>query len=490
MHRMSRPRRVGRSAAAFLALSCLVALGGPSGCERKAPRPDILLVTIDTLRADHCSAYGYPVRTTPEMEALAAEGLLFQTAYAESATTGPSHAVLLTGRHFRTSGVFKNGEPMPEESVTIPETLAANGYATAGFVSSFPLRARFGFAQGFEIFDDEFTPSEASLGRRKEGEQAHDRLAEATVSHVEKWLDQRQDQRPLFLWVHLVDPHYPYRSPEKFQGSWPVDTDPLARRYDAEVRYSDKQFGRLRDLFRTKTPGHEDLVLLTSDHGEGLGDHGWMSHGINLYEEAVRVPLVASWPGRLPEGEVVTEPVAILDVKAGILDLLDIEPTVPLHGPSLFGSLDADRAVFLQRRNYKTNEVRGVVVGGEMTAVVHRGEKFISAPDEHRRELYDLPSDPHELADLLLPPDQAAAARPGRGRTVAEKAIAAKTPPAADAETRPAAPRPPRERSEATAHSLDGDLARWREANPLPERGETPIDKEALKALRSLGYVE
>lgn len=443
-----------RSLFGFLLVSAVFLLAG--GCQRPAPRPDILVVTIDTLRADHCSTYGYPVPTTPVLTELAGKGMLFRTAYAEAATTAPSHAVLFTGRHFRNLGVYKNGEPLADEFETLAETLSAQGYATAAFVSSFPLRSRFGFAQGFEIFDDEFTPAEASIGRQG-GENAHDRRADVTAARAIGWLQARKDSRPLFVWVHFVDPHYPYRSPERFQAKWPANTKSEIRRYDGEIRFADKHLGKVVDAFGASSARGAPLVVVTSDHGEGLGQHGWMSHGINLYEEAVRVPLVASWPGHFEQGRVADEPVGIVDVVPTILEALALPLPPDLDGRSLLGPLDPDRPIFLQRRSYASREVRGVFVAGPMTAIVKGGTKYLETPLEEREELYDLVEDPAELRNLLS------------GASDAGETEARSLPP--------------------PAHALAGELAEWRTRHAgRAENAE--VDEESRRALRALGYVD
>lgn len=453
----------------MLAASALLAMVGLiGGCPSPPSRPDVVLVTIDTLRADHCSAYGYPVETTPQLDALASRGLLFRRAYAESSTTAPSHAVLLTGRHFRTLGVRRNGHAIPPDALTLAEALAEEGYATAAFISSFPLLSRFGFSQGFELYYDKLVMDEASLGRRKPGSEPHDRLAGATLAHVQNWFEKRSDDRPLFLWVHFVDPHAPYRAPEKFQARWPEGTKPGVQRYDAEVRYADRQLGRLLELVARHTPDREDLVVVTSDHGEGLGDHGVGAHGVNLHEEAVRVPLVASWPGHLQAGRVVEEPVALVDVARGILGLVGVEADGFAHGRDLFGALDPDRPIFLQRRDYRSGQVKGHRVSGPMNAVVQGDSKLIVAPDEARRELYDLQADPGELDDLLstrASPEEGGPAAGGAGRKAVPQA-------AKDA-----------------AGALEGTLGQWQQAFPSDE-SDQPLDKETIKALRSLGYVD
>jgi len=440
-------------------IPALVVACALAGCSRPAPRPNVLLVTIDTLRADHCSAYGYPVATTPVLDALAAAGTRYSTAYSVCATTAPSHASLLAGSSFRTLGVSRNGSSLPHSAVTVGEVLASSGYATAAFVSSYPLRSRFGFSQGFEAFDDNFAISGTSLGRRSDPV-AHDRLAAATFARFQSWIGHRRDTRPLFVWVHFVDPHFPYRAPEPFDAEWPDGVSNDVRHYDAEVHYADKQLGRVIEEFDKHSP--DSLVIVTSDHGEGLGDHGWLSHGINLYEEAVRVPLVMRWKGRVAAGQVMSQPVSLIDIAPTILEAAQIKKVPPsFEGHTLLGSLDPDRAIFMQRRGYQGKELNNTDVQGEMTAVVRDGAKYIHAPDERRREFYQLSIDPHEANNLLASPQAAGAA----SAAAAEAAFAA-------------------------AKGHDDQLTAWRDAHPEPESPATPLDKKDVKALRSLGYVD
>lgn len=470
----ARPRAGGRSrrrrSRALVALAGVAVLA-LAGCRTGPPRPDVLLVTIDTLRADRCSAYGYEVPTTPNLDRLAQSGVLYLRAYAESSTTAPSHAVLMTGRHFRTLGVTRNGSIVPEDAVMLAEAMHGAGYATAAFVSSFPVMTKFGFAQGFEEYDDRFTSEDASLGRRSLAE-PHDRLGAATLARAEAWLAARKDPRPLFAWVHFVDPHAPYRAPERFRAKWPDDAKPADLRYDAEVHYADKQLGKLLEAFERLTPDREDFVIVTSDHGEGLGDHGWQSHGVNLHEEAVRVPLVARWPSALDSGRVVEDPVALVDIAPGILRLLGIEGPTFAHGREMFGRTDPARRVFLQRRDYRSTKEKGRKIAGPMTAVVESGAKLILAPEEDRRELYDLVGDPAELHDLL------------GGAANAGGAGAASGGDDAGAAARTAPPE-----HEGRARALEESLDRWMQA--VPAAGEdAALDEETLKALRSLGYVD
>lgn len=451
------------------------ALLAATGCLRERHRPDVVVVTIDTLRRDHCSLYGYSVPTTPNLDALAGGGVRFDRAYAESATTAPSHAVLMTGRHFRGTGVTQNGAAISSDDVTLAEALRDGGYQTAAFVSSFPLLTRFGFSQGFETYDDHFEMEQASIGRRKVVSFAHDRYAGATLERAQNWLGTNPVDKPLFLWVHYVDPHAPYKAPEQFEGDWPAGTPMPVQRYDAEVHYADDQLGRLLAMLDARRPGRERLVIVTSDHGEGLGDHGWQSHGINLYEEVMRVPLVVRWDGHFQAGTAVEEPVGLVDVAPSILGLLGIDAPTFADGKDLF-SVRNDRMIFLQRRYYHSAKEKGVRVDGEMTAIVQAGSKFMLAPGEGRRELYDLTEDPGELINLL------GGAGPARVKKRSKNGSAA-SPPVAPAP-------PPTAAHEALGHKLDKALENWRREHPALRTKGARLDQDAVKALRSLGYVE
>ncbi len=437
--------------AAFVALF-------PACTKRAAEKtaPNILLVTIDTLRVDRCSAFGYEVPTTPVMEKLAATGVKFTKAYAPTSTTAPSHAALLTSKHPRSLGVLKNGEALAAEDLTLAEYLYAEGYRTAAFVSSLPVKARYGFGQGFDHYDDSFILATASMGRRK-GRIAHDRIGAATVDALEDYLDASQDSRPLFVWLHLVDPHAPYRAPVPLRARWPRGTRGALRRYDAEVHYADSQLGRALDAMSAIEREAGTIVVVTSDHGEGLGDHGWVSHGINLYEEAVRVPLVMRWPHMDPSGVQRDDPVTLIDIAPTIVSLLGKEIPADFDGLDVRGEVSAERPIFMQRREFRSKKVRKRRVAGSMYAVVRAGRKYINAPQENGEELYDLTADPGELNNL-------ATSSPGSPGGVAAGLYAKEL--------------------------LAAIVEQWRERFALRQREHAPLSKAELKALRALGYVD
>jgi arylsulfatase A-like enzyme len=418
-----------------------------ASCTRPAePRPDILLVTIDTLRADHTSVYGYPVDTTPNLARLAEEGVVFRVAYSPTSTTGPSHFTLLSSNHPRSKGVLKNGQKVADDALMLPEALREHGYTTAAFVSSLPVRSRFGFDQGFQFFDENFRSDDASIGRQK-AKVPHDRRADATARGFLSWMERRDPEERLFAWVHFVDPHAPYKAPEPFKARWPRGTKGYIRRYDGEIRFADRWLREVVDAMRARSTPDGTLIVVTSDHGEGLGDHDWMAHGVNLYEEAVRVPLVASWPGHLPAGTDVTDMVSLIDVAPGIVGLLGIEKPSGWAGESLFARPAGERPVFLQRRAYASRKEKGRKIRGELFGVVSGGHKLLIAEEEDRLELFDLAEDPREL-------DNRAPAQPG---AVSER----------------------RQR-----------IVDWQRDFPVPDHEPEGPSKEDMEALRSLGYVD
>ncbi len=397
-------------------------------------RPNVLLITIDTLRADHVSAYGCARRTTPHLDALAAQGALFEVAYAPAATTGPSHATLFTSLYPARHGVLTNGVPFACTEPALSEVLTGKGYDTAAVVSSFVLSRRFAWNRGFAHFDDSFTRADASVvtetweGVPVEGGALDQRANRATDKAI-AWLAGRPaGGRPFFLWVHYFDPHTPYDPPAADLAAFPGDDrDPLQaaiRRYDGEIHFADREIGRLLGFLAARPEGGNLLVVIAGDHGEGLMDHGHVHHGLSLYEEDTRVPLIVRFPGRVKAGVHVGEPVELLDVAPTILDLLGVDArALPAEGRSLTPLLTGRpgwiaRDVFLQRRTFPAGandnwfappwlpRPPGHPIVGGMFAVRSGRWKYIEAPQAGTRELYDLATDPTERHNL-------ATARPG-----------------------------------------------------------------------------
>ena len=295
-----------------------------------APRPNLLLVTIDTLRADRLGAYGYEAPTSPNFDRLAETGALFEIAYAPMGATSPSHATLFTSRSPLAHGLVRNGFPLAAGERLLSEVLRDSGYQTAGFVSAYPVGRKLGFARGFEHFDDDFSAGTDSFrhdpsdsGGDAEEEQSwegesldggFDRGGAATVDAALRWLGEPHS-KPVFLWVHLFDPHRPYAPPQRFASLFTKPNQPRRERnsalYDAEIRGVDEELERLTSAFERLF--EDTLLVIAADHGEALWQHGFRAHGHTLYEEELRVPLLFRWPERIAPGRI-RQPAHLIDI--------------------------------------------------------------------------------------------------------------------------------------------------------------------------------
>ncbi len=395
---------------------------GELACKSPEVAPNVILITIDTIRTDHCSTYGYERVTTPTLSRVAEAGVLFRNAYAPMATTGPSHATMLTSLYPRTHGLEKNGLFLDPRVQTLPENLKDAGYRTAAVVSSFPLARKFGFDQGFDQYDDAFEGHEGDPTRRKwEGmvvEGHFDRDARLTTDKASDWLrSTRQSVEPFFLWVHYFDPHSPYSPAESHRGLFlpgsgddpaPGSLEHTLAMYDAEIRETDDALGRLLRIVGEEGLTDSTVFVIAGDHGEGLMQHGHMEHGVHLFEEAVRVPLVISWPARLPVGIEIDEPVELLDLMPTLLEITGLAGNTAIQqGQSLVGVMtgrrkaDSDRPIFLERRRYKPRRVGGQFVQGRKLGIRIGSWKYIQANEEGTRELFDLTTDPSEITNVF-----------------------------------------------------------------------------------------
>jgi len=382
------PRRA--VAVAGLALAVLAGSRCSSVRDRLAGRGgrpfNLLLISIDTLRADHLGSYGYVPARTPNLDGLAARGLRFTQATTVVPLTLPAHASLMTGTFPGFNGVRDNGGfYLPDDQVTLAETLRGHGYRTGGFVGSFVLDSRWGIGQGFDRYFDDFDLSKYE----GIGMDVVQRRGDEVVGEALKWLGEEKE-KPFFAWVHLYDPHTPYEAPEAFRVGYPATPTGA---YDAEIAWTDSLVGRLLERLAGDGRLERTLVVAVGDHGESLGEHGEQTHGFFIYDATVRIPLIVAGPGVPPRA--VSDQVRIVDVMPTVLELLGVGASPTVQGRSLVAlgrgehlGLLALSETWYPRYHYGWSELRAARDGRY---------KFIEAP---RRELYDVRADPGETMDV------------------------------------------------------------------------------------------
>jgi arylsulfatase A-like enzyme len=424
-----------------------LARAGAAHPEGEPIRPNIVLVTIDTLRADHLSAYGYARRTSPALDALAREGVLFERAFAQSSWTKPSTASLLTGRYPSMHRLYLEKASLAEREVLLPEILREHGYTTAALSGNPWIRPEFGFDQGVEHFYSVraeglahgtlFMNALKSANKLVDvGAMLYNRVKRLVVGHLApterdrrlnaeagRWLA-RQGAKPFFLYLHYMSPHQPYTAPPPFDHAFVPDPratpvtvyprktylffetgDPLPEpkrqdligRYDGAILFADSILGELVETLRHLELLDDTLVIVTSDHGEEFYEHRNWGHGQSLYNELIHVPLVMHWPARLPRERRVARVVRSVDVMPTILDLLDIPPSAPLAGRSLLDVIGDESAPGWDEAYaellFREASVRALIRGDEKVLETVRGGRL-------RRELYDLAGDFDEQRDL------------------------------------------------------------------------------------------
>lgn len=349
---------------------------------------NVVLVTIDTVRADHLSCYGYKSIQTPTLDALAHDGIVFDRAIAQVPLTWPSHTVILTGTYPFQNGVQDfTGQPLAPQFRSVAQAFKEHGYATGAVVSTFVLDRSWGLARGFDFYDDAFSAS--AFAQKDIG--LVDRRAAESVSHAIHWL-QNSSKRPFFFWLHLYDPHSPYDPPE------PYRTQYQSHPYDGEIAYADHELGRLIAWLKQAQLYQHTAIVFLSDHGESLGEHGEDEHGFFVYDSTIHIPLIVKPPARsaLRPGRT-SRPVETTAVTpamlrfAGINDV--IEKQFQSHG--LFGT-DAE----YQNQAYSETFYPFSSFGwSPLHALETSRYQYIDAPTP---ELYDLAADPQEKNNLAL----------------------------------------------------------------------------------------
>lgn len=358
------------------------------------PGASVLLITIDTMRADRLGAYGYDQAETPRIDRLAREGIRFEQVVSPMPLTLPAHTSLMTASSPPQHGVRDNAAfELPAGIKTLAEQLHGSGYASGAFVGAFVLHSRWGLNRGFDHYDNRFDYEQpGGLPGQVE------RRAEAVVNAALAWLREPR-AAPFFAWVHVYDPHSPYTPPEPFAGRF------ASHPYDGEVAYTDAQIGRLLDGMESAGLLEDTLVVVTADHGEGLGDHGEPGHGMFLYDSTLLVPLIIRLPDGASAGRTVAEQVRLIDVAPTILQLVEVAAPDSFVGESLepFFSGDASPRPAYSETYYP----RWHFGWQDLHALRKDGFKYVQAP---REELYDLRSDPGESRNLAdADPTRAAA---------------------------------------------------------------------------------
>jgi arylsulfatase A-like enzyme/Tfp pilus assembly protein PilF len=387
----SRTQRLWIAAAALALLAVPAWLLVRSLTQPRTFRPgaadlNVILVTIDTLRADHVSAYGGDRARTPVLDSLAAAGARFDHCIAQTPLTLPSHTGLLSSTYPLFNQVRDNGGfRAPAELRLVSEVLKERGYATAAFIGAFVLHGKWGLNQGFDTYSDHFDP-----GRYGKILLENEKRADEVLGDARQWLEKRGQGR-FFVWIHLYDPHSPYDPPAPFDGSTPQAA------YRGEVEYTDGELGKFLAFLDEKALLDRSLIVVAADHGEGLGDHNEDGHGMFLYETTVHVPLVIRAP-RPFQRRAVGETVELVDVAPTILDMLEIPVPKPWQGRSLWPLLDGKPEEAAGGSAYSETYYPRFHYGWSQLQSFASGKlKYVLAP---RDELFDLARDPRELLEL------------------------------------------------------------------------------------------
>lgn len=353
----------------------------------RSPRPwNVLLITLDTTRADRLGCYGYGFAKTPVLDRLARQGTLFERAYAPVPLTLPSHASMLTGLYPPEHGLRNNGQAaLPQGLPTLATELQAAGYETGAFVAAFVLDHKFGLQRGFKTYNDDLSLADPGL----DGHHQY-REGSLVIDAALRWLRPRS-RKPFLCWVHLFDPHYPYLTHEDQFG-----TQFQERPYDAELAYVDEQLDRLISTLRESGALEHTLIVVVGDHGESLGEHGELAHSMTVYDATLRVPLLVVDPRASRPGQRVSEPVSLVDLTPTVLDLLGRRPLPTVSGRSLRPVLQGEPLPPLPCYA-ETDEPYHAGHWSPLRALITSQWKYIRSP---RAELYDLLADPHELQNL------------------------------------------------------------------------------------------
>ena len=397
-------------------IACAVALGISSACAPPAP-PNVLLISIDSLRADHLGAYGYDRPTSPSIDSLADAGTVYETALSTTTWTLPAHASMLTALYPEVHGVSKDGTKLSESAVLVSEMLHDAGYYTGAVVSAPYLHRDYGFDQGWDVYDDEpftfdrrpqnFNPTHWGTTSPAVHARAVDLLGQAAG-------------RPFFLFVHYWDVHYDYAAPPPYDRMFdpgyaggvtslnfefndeihpamdPLDLRHVVALYDGEIAYTDSYVGRLLAELERLNLWDNTMVVLTSDHGDEFFEHGQKGHRKNLFGTTLNVPLIIKWPARSSPATRVDVPVSLVDVVPTILEVTGLPPLEWTRGTELLSLIDGSPSAVRYRFASLFDRLKAVV-GGDLKLISRWSP---TAQHGERPQLFDLRHDPNERNNL------------------------------------------------------------------------------------------
>ncbi len=393
----------------LLAVSATAITGGEPAADPQ--RPNVLLITFDTTRADRLPAYGYRGASTPNIDRLAREGTLFEEVYAQAPQTMPNHTSLFTGLYTITHNVLSNGQKLSGKAVTLAEILHSNGYRTAAVVAAAPVMKEYNLDQGFRYYNDDFQEAAVVSGFKSflrffsanKWNLPTSRPAHRVTELGLQWLERNaRKKKPFFLWLHYFDPHDPYEFHPDFEDPDVVVGEGEDNQYGYkeanyvnEIEFADHWMGKVLDFLDREGLTANTLTVFTADHGESLGEHGYRGHRQDVYQNIVRVPLIFRWPGEINAGERVPTPGMTIDVMPSLLSQLEI-PYLPnsFQGKNLFAlPPDEPRKLYsVAVKLFTKAPIRKAMVFGDW--------KFIEYDDPERNTLFNLRQDPEELRNL------------------------------------------------------------------------------------------
>lgn len=387
-------------------------------------KPNVILVTMDTTRADHLPAYGYTGVATPALDALARQGIVFEQAATATPLTHPAHSTIMTGMYPTYHGVRVNGNTaLSDEQTTLAEVLASRGYRTGAFIGAFVLDGRWGLKQGFQHYDDQFDLKKYKHLDLGEVQRPGNEIVDAALA----WLE-GQKAGPFFAWIHLYDPHVPYAPPEPYASTY--GPRGLAGLYDGEIAFMDTQIGRVAAWLEANGLTGKTLIVLVGDHGESLGSHGEGTHGYFVYDCVLHVPFLVSTPFAGLRGKRVASQVSTADVFPTILDLVNVPSPVQVQGRSLVPRMfDPEKKDDVPA--YGESMAPNIQFGWSALHALRTARyKYIDAP---KAELYDVGRDADEQVNLLAQfPEVARRMKGELDKLMAETSVGAPTPQAAN----------------------------------------------------------